>query len=395
MIGPRAAITTFGLGLLVTHGFGLSLVPALLPEIADSLDAGYAQLGLAVASGIAFYSIGALSAGGVLERVPNKALVVATFVMPAVGLLVGARASSGLEIGLAVIILGVNAGLSWPATIHVITETVPAVNRTMVMSACGAGVGLGLIVNGALVQLAGGDLGWRPAMVAAAAITLLPIVAGLVVIPSAIDRPQRPAGGPAGFGEAARSTAGRVVALAGLAGGLFGFPFVAFLSAVAVDELGASAGEAALLWWLVGGAGMVWSVVFGRLGERTSPMLALIVGTAAFVATFIYLSLSWTYLALAVTAALFVTYYYPMWGLAGAIASAWFPASVAVRAVALGLIGAAVGGSVGSSVAGAWFDATGTLRGVVLGITGGMALVLVYFVIAYRSLGQARAGAPR
>jgi len=123
-------------------------------------------------------------------------------------------------------------------------------------------------------------------------------------------------------------------------------------------------------------------------------MFALVIGTAGFVATFVYLSLAWTYVALALTAALFVTYYYPMWGLAGAIASEAFTPSVAVRAVALGLIGAAIGGSIGVSAAGAWFDATSSLRAVVVLITVGMSMLLGYFVWALRAGTPLPAGEP-
>ena len=56
MIRPGVAIVTFGLGLLVTHGFGLSLMPALLPEISSDIGAGYDQLGAALASGSMCFS---------------------------------------------------------------------------------------------------------------------------------------------------------------------------------------------------------------------------------------------------------------------------------------------------------------------------------------------------
>jgi len=384
LIRPGPAVVTFGLGLLVTHGFGLSLMPALLPEISADLGAGYDELGAALASGMLFYSIGAISAGRLLERLPNRGLLVATFAIPALGLVVANRATSGLHIALAVIILGVNAGVSWPATLHLLSEKVEETRRTMVMSAVAGGVGLGLIVNGTLVQQIDAGFSWRAAVLVAAAVCALPIVATLFTVRGAIDRPEREDAAIGGLRAAARTKAGWVVGLAGLAAGLFGAPFVAFLSAVAVDELGASSNEAALLWWLVGGAGIIWSLAIGRLGQRTNPVLALVVGSAIQACAYVVLASVWAFWAQALAAALFVAYYYPMWGLAGSFAASLFSRAMAVRAVVMGLLGAAVGGALANTAAGVWFDSTGTFRPIMTTMAIGMGLMLAFFAYSLR-----------
>ena len=232
MIPPVRAGMTLGFGLLVTHGFGLSLVPALLPHIAASLDAGYTELGLAVASGLLSYLIGALGSGWLLERIPNRLLLLATFVVPSVALIGVSQATSGVAIAVAVALLGVNAGVSWPVSLHTLASTVHADARTAVMSGAGAGVGLGLIVNGILVQLTGSAVTWQQAVQVASVIALVPILLAFVVFRDQIQPPSGTEPARGAYRRAASSTTGKVIILAGLAGGFFGFPIVAFLSVV-------------------------------------------------------------------------------------------------------------------------------------------------------------------
>ena len=384
MIPPVRAGMTLGFGLLVTHGFGLSLVPALLPHIAASLDAGYTELGLAVASGLLSYSIGALGSGWLLERIPNRLLLLATFVVPSVALIGVSQATSGVAIAVAVALLGVNAGVSWPVSLHTLASTVHADARTAVMSGAGAGVGLGLIVNGILVQLTGSAVTWQQAVQVASVIALVPILLAFVVFRDQIQPPSGTEPARGAYRRAASSTTGKVIILAGLAGGFFGFPIVAFLSVVATDELGVDAVRSAALWWLTGTAGIVVSPLFGRLGQRTSPLFAMIVGALIFLSGLVVLAAAWNYLALAFLAVALPAFYYPMWGLAGSMANRVFETNTAVRSVALGLIGAAVGGAIGNSLAGAWFDASGTFRGPIVVIVGGMYGVAAFFVWVHR-----------
>ena len=382
---PSSAVATFGLGLLATHGFGLSLVPALLPDIAQSLGAGYAQLGLAISAGLVAYSVGALSAGWLIERIPNRTLLLGTFAVPALALSVASQASSPAWIAVAAIVLGLNGSISWPTTIHIVASSVAVESRTAVLGAIGSGVGLGWIVNGLLVRYSGDLFSWRGAMLIGAAITLVPFLAALAVVPSNVARPIKPSGPGRGFRMAATSTAGLVVILAGVAAGLFGAPFVSFLSVVAVDEFGSSSQEAALLWGLVGGAGIVAAPLFGRLGQARTPLLALVAGAALFVTGFASLAIVWTYPILVVGAVMFTAYYYPMWGLVGSLATTALGPGVAVRAVALGLVGAAIGGSIGNIAVGAWYDAGRSFRGPLTLMTIGMTVVLAVFYILYRS----------
>ena len=83
--GPATIV--LGMGTLVSHGFGLSLVPAMLPLIEAEFDSGYGALGVAVATGLIAYATGALITSAVMKRVPTRALLLATYVVTGAGFL--------------------------------------------------------------------------------------------------------------------------------------------------------------------------------------------------------------------------------------------------------------------------------------------------------------------
>ena len=120
----RSATIALGLGTLVSHGFGLSLVPAMLPRIEDEFGSSYGVLGLAVASGLLAYAAGALMATAVMVRLPTRGLLIATYMVTGGGLAVTALATSPGYIALAVGLLGISAPISWTAAIHVAREAV-------------------------------------------------------------------------------------------------------------------------------------------------------------------------------------------------------------------------------------------------------------------------------
>ena len=370
--------TALGMGLLVTHGFGLSLAPAMLPYISDSLGGAYAALATALGFGLAAYAIGALSVGRLLERLPVRPLLLATFLIPSVALLVIASARSAIVVGVAAAVMGANAGVSWPASLHALSVTIPEEERTTVMSAAGSGVGLGLIVNGMLVLLADGSMGWSGAVRIAALVGIIPVVMTILAVPSDIAQPDTTES-VGSFRAPLRTPIGRVIALAGLAGGLIGFPVLGFMSVVASETFGASATGVTMLWVITGLSGIVVSPLVGRLGQRRTPLFAMIVGAIAFAVVLFVFAAWWNYVMLAMTAAVLTLYYYPVWGLSGAIADQAFDRTNAVRAVSLGLVGAAVGGSIGNTAAGHWFDATDSFREPIILAGVGMLLVVVVF----------------
>lgn len=361
------AALVLGFGTLISHGFGLALVPAMLPRIDDDFGVGYGALGAALAVGLVAYSMGALSTGRIMDRVPSRSLLMGTYAASAGGLLLAGVANSTVLLALATVVMGFAAPLSWATTLHVAGATTAAAQRASVMASASGGAALGVLLNGVFVQTSESMHSWRLSFVMAAALAAIPIVGCLIVYRSPIPRPS--SGGATqrhGYRRILASRAGRVVVVSSLVVGITGFPFSVFLTATAIDELGTSAFSAGLLWWLVGILGAVSAPLLGRYSDRTSPLRALALLAVSYLAGLAVLLIVWGYVGLLIASIGFAVLNYPVWGIVGALANDQFDSGLAVRAISLGLIGASLTGAVGNAVAGAWIDSSGSFRGPVV-----------------------------
>ena len=387
MVAQVPATIVLGLGTLISHGFGLALVPAMLPRIADELNVGYGTLGGAVATGLVTYAIAAVSTGAILERVAPQVALLGSYAIAAAGLLIAAAANSVPILTLAVMILGFVAPISWSASLHVAGETTVVSARAAVMATASGGAALGVLINGILVQTSDSIHSWRVSFLVAAGLAVFPITIGLRVYRRHIARPEVSGAGFGAFRTAFRARAGRVIVYAGLTAGIAGFPFNVFLTATAIDELGLSALRAGTIWWLIGVLGLLAGPILGRYSDRTSPLRSLLVGAAMYAAGLVVLIGSWNYAGLLIAAVGYAFMNYPIWGLVGAIASDHFESGVAVRSISLGLVLASLGGAVGNFVVGRWIEATGSFRGPVVALTVMAGALAAWYVVVLRDGG--------
>ncbi len=360
-ISPAQAIAVLGLGTLVSHGFGLSLAPAMLPRMAEDLAAGYGALGSALAAGLVAYATGALSAAHILDRIPTRGLLMITYAVSAAGLMIVAAATSVFTLAIGVIVTGFIAPVSWAVTLHVAGSTSPRSKRGMVMASASGGAALGVLVNGILVQTSDSLHTWRVSFVIAALVAMAPVAAARFVYGDPIAGPVA-TGDRVGFAAVLRSKTGRLIVIASSVAGLVGFPFSSFLTATAVDEMGVSALGAAALWWIVGVVGMAGGPLVGGYADRRSPPRALLAVAVAYMVGLLVLAVLWSYPGLAVAVVGFALLNYPIWGLLGSAIGDEIDSRLAVRAISLGLAGAAVTGAFGNALAGAWLEATLSFR---------------------------------
>ncbi|MDH4309001.1 MAG: MFS transporter, partial [Acidimicrobiia bacterium] len=372
-VGSGRAMVCLGLGVLMSHGFGLSLLPAMLPNISRDLGVGYDTLGLVVASGLVAYAAGAASTARILPGRSARGVLMATLIVDAVGLGASATATGPAGLGVAAAALGFVAPISWSATLHLVTETVDPARRGTVMSAASGGAAFGVLLNGVLVQTSASVHSWRLSFVLAASLSAIPLLWSRWLFPAEITV-QHSRGPKRGV---LSDRWGRILVVAGLAAGVSGFPFNAFLTATAVDELDTGSLAAAALWWLIGGFGTLAAPVFGRLGDRYAPTLGLLVGAVLHGAGLVFLFATWSYLGLVVAAVGFASMNYPIWGLVGAAAANRFPPETAVRITSLGLLAASLGGATANAATGVWIERTGSFRGpvlVMIGVIGAQAV---------------------
>lgn len=378
-VGPVTLV--LGLGTLVSHGFGLSLVPALLPYIEQEFQSGYGALGLAVATGLLAYAAGAAITSRVIRAVPTRALLLGTFALSATGFVVMAMSTSPAVIAVAVIVLGVSAPVSWTATIHLGRESIPASSGGVVLAGASGGAAAGVVVNGVLVQTSASVHSWRVSFVIAACVALAVAALASRVFPTAVPKP-----GASGervmplFRRVLRDPSGMMIVVTSGVSGLAVFVLATFLTATAIDEMGVSAGASAALLWVGGFVGVSAALAFGRLGDRTTPTFAIAVAMASYSVALASLTLGWSYAWLVVTMVGYGILNGPVWGLMGAAANKRFSSELGVGAVSLGLVAASSIAAVGNSISALWLESTGSMRGPVAILAAATGLTAVYLI---------------
>lgn len=341
-------------------------MPALLPHIEREFESGYGVLGLAVATGLLAYALGAAMASRVLRVIPTRGLLMATFAVSGVGFVAVAAAGSPALVALAVAVLGISAPISWTATIHLGRETVPARSNAVVLAGASGGAALGVIVNGVMVQTSDTIHPWQISFLIAAAVSLVVIVLTARVFPGEVDKPEDSGSKvlPV-FHEILEDPSGMLVVVTSGVSGVAVFTLATFLTATALDEMGTSATAAASLLWVGGVVGVVAALAFGRLGDRKTPTFVIALTMAVYAAALVMLSLGWSYRWLIVAMVGYGILNGPVWGLMGALANRRFTSELAVGAVSLGLVAASLVGALGNSGAAFWLESTGSMRGPV------------------------------
>ena len=392
-IGSGRAAVLFCAVIMVTHGFGNGLVPALLPRIGESFGSGYGTLGLAVSSGLLAYGLGSAVGVRVVDVFPLRGIILAALAVCVVGFLVAAWARSPVALAGSVVLISLMAPISWSASVRLIAQVVKpsSLGRVTVVASSGAGVGGG--INGVFaVSLAGLDE-WRLAFLIATVVSVATAVAILVLLP------RTPASGPRLARTSVRRRdwrdtwairTGRMVILLSVAGGLGGFTFVSYMSATAVDEFGVSPVAVAGLWWIASSVGLTAAVVMGSWSDRVSPVLVIGVISLVYFSGLVVLVLNWSYSGLMLAAVGFGFFNYPIWGLLGHLAGQGMEPRLAVRAFSGGLTAAAWCATSGIALAGWWIDRTGSFRIPVIALAALSGLVTAWIATEYIRL-RARA----
>lgn len=385
-IRPGRAAVLFCAVIMVTHGFGNGLVPALLPRIGESFGSGYGTLGLAVSSGLLAYGLGSVVGVRVVDVFPLRGIILAALSVCVVGFLVAVWARSPVTLAGSVVLISLMAPISWSASVRLIARVVKpsSLGRVTVVASSGAGVGGG--INGAFAVFLAGLDEWRLAFVIATVASMATALAILILLPRA------PASEPRLARTAVRRRdwrdtwavrTGRMVILLSVAGGLGGFTFVSYMSATAVDEFGVSPLAVAGLWWIASSVGLTAAVVMGAWSDRVSPVLVIGVISLVYFSGLVVLVLNWSYSGLMLAAVGFGFFNYPIWGLLGHLAGQGMEPRLAVRAFSGGLTAAAWCATSGIALAGWWIDRTGSFRIPVIAVAALSGLVTAWIASEY------------
>ncbi|WP_245563952.1 MFS transporter [Nocardia testacea] len=271
-------ILAVGIFAMVTSEFA---VAGLMPQLAESLHTGIAQIGYLVTVFAAAMALGGPLLILALLRVPPKPAIMLVFALFFAGNLLAALATSYPVMVVARVVTGIAAqaffGLAVSLALRLVDERI----RGRAVSVAMSGLMLGTLLGLPLATFVGGRLGWQAAFWTVAVLTALAAALTLAFV----QEPARPTGdehaaGPSAAGEL-RALRRPQLLLALVSSTLIigaTFSVFSFLAPVLTRVTGFGEGEVPLLLLGYGAATVVGNMVVGRLADRhTVP--TLLIGT--------------------------------------------------------------------------------------------------------------------
>jgi MFS family permease len=287
----------FGPGMLAVYGFVAS------PIVAE-FGASDTQVGIGMSLAILGMAIASPLVGPFLDRGPIRAIMLGGVALAFTSLMALAQATSLWQLGVGFVVASIGLSLYGPLPVQVLLIRWFIERRGLALALAGIGYSAGSLAFPPATAWLVTHYGWRAAVqviAATAAAVTLPIIAALVVARPE-DRGQIPDGRPAtrAPGEDMRAstrdvplaeiTRNRNFWLIGLGTGLaLGVSTATFFLVRHVETLGISAEEAAMVYIVMGLAGMAGKLISGTLSDgfderlvTLAALACLILGWASF-----------------------------------------------------------------------------------------------------------------
>ncbi len=253
----------------------MAMVVAAFPQYAFGVlgpflvaDLGLSRAELGALTTAMFVAAAGLSpvSGRIVDRIGGRRSMLMLFAATAAGLVLAAVARTYLMLLAATLVTGVGFALGNPATNHVLAFHVDPHRKGALTGVKQSGVQAGAFLAGiALPGLADG-VGWRGALLASLVLPVVGLVLAFVLVPpTAAASAARGAVVPRGVWWLAV-----YAAMMGAGVSAIG----AYLPLYAVEAVGTSAAVGGALAALMGGAGVLARLGWGRWGDRTSRSLA-------------------------------------------------------------------------------------------------------------------------
>lgn len=359
--GPRASpiLLTALVWTMVFSTIQLYTVAVLASELRADLGISRTEIGVI---GAANTGVGALVSpfvGRIVDRIGAKAGAISVLVGGGLGMLATAAAGSLWPMLAASVIAGLTQAGANPSTNKLIGLHVPDGSRGAVTGIKQSGVTLSLFLCGLTLPGAAQLFGWRPAVAGYGGLSLALAATMTMALPA---DPPTSVGTKRAAADLPLPSFVRRIAVYGLLMGITTAGILRFLPLFAEEELGYSETVAGFAAALVGLAGIVARIMWGRLAEHrvdTRPALILLAGLTAVAAGLLAVSTaigSWLIWPIALLTAFSAV----AWNVVGNLAIIRGVGSTnAGRATGILLLGFLTGLSLGAPMTGAIVDGTG------------------------------------
>jgi len=268
------------LAAAVAQGFGRFTYGLVLPNVRDELLAGSNTVaGLLGTANTAAYLAGTVAVAWMSARLTPASVV---RVFSVAGIAIASQAQHAAVLAVALILMGLGGAAIWIPSPGLATSMVSQQRRGLAVGMMGAGVGVGIVFSGQLANVVEQqDRSWRTVYGVHTAVGLAVLLLVYAVLRGRQDQ-RSAAGGFGGFTVLTTMIGWRPLTACYA---VFGFGYllvIAFFVARLTDDSGIEAGEASLLFTLMGASTVFGGIILGRISDRYGRRLTLTVGYLGF-----------------------------------------------------------------------------------------------------------------
>lgn len=183
----QRAIVAVSLATMVLEGLDVMVAGLIFPQIKHDWSVSIGQVTFIVTAGVVGMALGGIGAGAAADRLGRKATAVVGTVTFGVSTTVMAATWNYEALATSRIIACVGLGAAVPATLTLVSESVPSARRAQMVSLCFSGVALGSVIAGLLGSAILPAFGWRALVLVAgvAPTVLVPVLVSVLSEPPA------------------------------------------------------------------------------------------------------------------------------------------------------------------------------------------------------------------
>lgn len=357
---PLEVTLFFTAFIAVTYGFGIYLFAAVVPDIRRDLGFDYATVGLATGIAQAGFLTASLLSGLLAPVIGANLLIFGSVIATGIGLFLMSHLTGSLEMTALLTLMGAAAASVWVPMVAVCQQVIPARHSGKALGLMSSGTSYGVFINGLILPPLLSAGGWRSVWLTTGLLAALLLLA-------AFWRLRRIGNVTAGNQPMATAPAlplrhrlrlvlrplGLLMIATMFLNGLSCMPFQTYLVPLLREDFGWSAGDAAHLWSLIGGVGMIGGFALGWLADRISIKWAMLI-TYLLLSASAAIPLILPHLAVAAPRLMdlaglcFGLAFYAIFGLVPAYISAWFRGDAATLLFGIGNIALGLGGLLGN-----------------------------------------------
>lgn len=343
-----------------TYGFGVYLFASLVVDMRRDLGFDYTTVGLITGTAQAGFLVFSFATGNLARRFTGGRIALASTLTCACSLL-GLAASDNLWLSAALlVVLGGCSASAYIPLAEIVARRYPANRRARVMGLISSGTSYGVFINGLLVSLVMGSIGWRGVWLVAGGLSLLLCA---VAWPCLRETPEHDASRvetPRPVGDAWFGTPVLMTWVVAFLNGVTLLPFQTYLVPHMRDGLGLAAQTAGMVWSTIGAVGMVAGFAVGWVADAIGVRYALSVcfASAALAAGCVFMSSSTP--PFFVAGVLFALAFYPVFGLVPSYLARIVPLTRLTQAFGIANVLIGLGGISGNVLGGVLRDLSGS-----------------------------------